>query len=132
MIDCGVPATTTTTWRVLLVDDDSLVRDSVRRMLEFDHHKVTAAASAAEALALCDNKTFDLVLLDYLMPVTKGDELARVLKERYPNLPIIMITADAEKVESTEELPFGVNFMMAKPFQFSDLRDAINKMMLKA
>jgi len=101
-------------------------------MLEFDHHKVTTAASAAEALAICDNETFDLVLLDYLMPVTKGDELARLLKERFPRLPIIMITADAEKVESTEELPVGVNFMMAKPFQFSDLRDAINKMMMKA
>jgi|SRR5882724_344409 len=101
-------------------------------MLEFDHHKVTTAASAAEALTHCDNGTFDLVLLDYLMPVTKGDQLARLLKERFPNLPIIMITADAEKADSMAARPPGVDFMMAKPFQFSDLRDAINKMMLKA
>jgi len=124
--------TSTLTWRVLLVDDDTLVRDSVRRMLEFDRHKVTAVGSAAEALKLCDTETFDLIVLDYIMPVMKGDKLAEALKGRFPNLPIIMITADAEKLDETAERPAGVDILMAKPFQLSDLRDAVNKLMVKA
>lgn len=123
--------TTTPTWRVLLVDDDSLVRDSVRRMLEFDQHKVTAVSSAAEALSLCDTEPFDLIVLDYIMPVMKGDQLAEALKGRFPNLPIIMITADAEKLDETADRPAGVDILMAKPFQLSDLRDAVNKLMVK-
>jgi CheY-like chemotaxis protein len=124
--------TTTLIWRVLLVDDDSLVRDSVRRMLEFDQHKVTAVSSAAEALSLCDTESFDLIVLDYIMPVMKGDQLAEALKGRFPNLPIIMITADAEKLDERADRPAGVDILMAKPFQLSDLRNAVNKLMVKA
>jgi CheY-like chemotaxis protein len=114
------------------VDDDSLVRDSVRRMLEFDQHKVTAVSSAAEALSLCDTEPFDLIVLDYIMPVMIGDQLAEALKGRFPNLPIIMITADAEKLDATADRPASVDILMAKPFQLSDLRDAVNKLMVKA
>ena len=89
-------------------------------------------SSAAEALGLCVAEPFDLVVLDYIMPVMKGDQLAAALKGRFPHLPIIMITADAEKMSSAEERPPAVDFLMAKPFQLSDLRDAVNKMMLKA
>jgi CheY-like chemotaxis protein len=125
----SVPAIITAAWRVLLVDDDPLVCDSIRRILEFDQHRVKAAATAAEALTFCENQTFDLVILDYLMPEMKGDKLAIAIKERFPNLPIIMITADAEKVESLEDRPAGVDFLMAKPFQLAGLRGAIIKVL---
>lgn len=124
-------STLTTTWRVLLVDDDPLVCDSIRRMLEFDQRQVKLASSAADALAICEKEIFDLVILDYLMPVTKGDKLAVALKERYPALPIIMITADAEKVEAAKERPAGVDWLMAKPFQLVELREAVSKMLAK-
>ena len=120
----------TTTWRVLLVDDDPLVCDSIRRLLEFDRHKVTAVANGADALALAEKETFDLVILDYLMPIMKGDKLALALKERFPNLPIIMITADAEKVEMWDK-PAGIDLLIAKPFQMEELRQAVNKVLGK-
>jgi len=131
VIHFAVPANTTTTWRVLLVDDDPLVSDSIRRMLEFDQKNVKAALSAAEALVLCEKETFDLVILDYLMPEMKGDKLAVALKARHPNLPIIMITADADKLESLHELPPGVDFVMGKPFQLAELRNSVNRALAK-
>jgi CheY-like chemotaxis protein len=126
----GVPATTLGIWRVLLVDDDVLVSDSIRRMLEFDKHSVHSAGSAAEALAMCEKEKFDVVLLDYLMPVMKGDALALAIKSRYPQLPIIMVTADAEKLDASA-LPQGVDHLIGKPFRLDQLREALAKVVSK-
>jgi CheY-like chemotaxis protein len=116
---------------VLLVDDDPLVSDSIRRMLEFDRRNVKAVSNGPDALALCEKETFDLIILDYLMPGMKGDILAITLKARHPSVPILMITADAEKLDTMSELPAGVDLIMGKPFQLADLRDAVNKALAK-
>lgn len=113
------------------MDDDPLVSDSIRRMLEFDQRHVQCVDNGAEALALCEKQPFDVVLLDYLMPAMKGDVLAAKLKELYPDLPIIMITADADKLDPSAQLPFGVDVLMGKPFQLDELRDAVNRIMAK-
>ncbi|HEX4262761.1 MAG TPA: response regulator [Verrucomicrobiae bacterium] len=122
--------TTTASLRVLLVDDDPLVCDSIRRMLEFDQHKVKVTTTAADALNACEIEKFDFVILDYLMPVMKGDKLALALKERFPDLPILMVTADAEKL-SLENKPAGVDLLLGKPFQLAELREAIGAMLRK-
>jgi CheY-like chemotaxis protein len=124
-----VPAAITSAWRVLLVDDDPLVRESIRQLLEFDQHKVATAANAADALTLTEKETFDVVILDYLMPGMKGDQLAVVLRQRFSDLPVIMITAAAEKVDSSSTAPPGVDVLIAKPFQLEDLRGAVSKLM---
>ena len=100
-------------------------------MLEFDQHQVTATETAAEALALCESASFDLAILDYIMPEMRGDKLAFMLKVRFPELPIIMITADAAKVEQTDQRPVGVDLMMGKPFRLDDLREAVSKVLVK-
>lgn len=127
-----MPAPTASAWRILLVDDDPLVCDSVRRILEFDQRKVEVATNANDALAICEKEKFDLVILDFMMPVMKGDRLAVLLKERFPQLPIIMITADAGKVESPELKPEGVDLVVGKPFRLEELRDAVSKVLPKA
>lgn len=93
-------------------------------MLEFDQRHVHSVDSAAEALAVCEQEKFDVVVLDYLMPVMKGDALAVVLRERYPDLPIVMITADAERFNASGALPHGVDYLIGKPFQLAELREA--------
>lgn len=100
-------------------------------MLEVDGRQVALAGSGKEALALCDQQTFDLIIIDYLMPVMKGDKLALVIKERFPHKPIIMITADAEKLESLKENPPGVDLVIGKPFRLDDLREAVSRVLLK-
>jgi CheY-like chemotaxis protein len=126
-----MPVITTSAWRVLLVDDDPLVRDSIRRILEFDQRKVEVAISAKDALALCEKETFDLIILDYLMPEMKGDQLAVTLKERYPRMPVIMITADVERMQSAQEKPAGVDLVIGKPFQMDEFREAVSKVLFK-
>ena len=101
-------------------------------MLEFDQRHVHSVGSAAEALVVCEKEQFDVVILDYLMPGMKGDELALMLKNRYPSLPIIMVTADAEKFNASGPPPEGVDILMGKPFQFDDLRQAVIKLVSKS
>lgn len=114
--------------RVLVVDDDPLVADSIRRMLQFDGHQVQIAGSAAEALQLFSPHSFDLVLVDYEMPTTKGDALAQAIKERSPALPVVMFTGYAEAVRSAGLAAKGVDRVLGKPFDLEELRQIIQSL----
>lgn len=111
--------------RILVVDDEPLVCDSVELMLTFDGHTVQTAASGSEALAHLEGKPFDLVITDYAMPHMRGDELARRIKQRHPALPVVMITAHAELLASTGTLLPGIAMVISKPFMLETLREAI-------
>lgn len=111
--------------RILVVDDEPLVCDSVELMLTFDGHTVQTAASGPEALAHLENKPFDLVITDYAMPQMRGDELARRIKQRNPDLPVVMITAHAELLASTRTPLPGIAMVISKPFMLETLREAI-------
>jgi CheY-like chemotaxis protein len=112
----------TVTRRILVVDDDPLVADSIRRMLQFDGHKVELAADAEEALALFSQQNFDLTLVDYEMPKMKGDQLAAAIKAIRPSQPIVMFTGYAEAVRATIGSLSGVDVILGKPFDLDELR----------
>lgn len=111
--------------RILVVDDEPMVCDAVEMMLTHDGHTVQTASSAAEALGCMDRAEFDLVITDYAMPHMKGDELARRIKLRNPELPVVMITAHAEVLQSTGTPLPGIALVISKPFMLETLRDAI-------
>jgi CheY-like chemotaxis protein len=113
--------------KILIVDDEPLVCDAVKMLLEFDGHEIITAINGKEALALFDQGGFDLVISDYTMPGMKGDELALALKARRPGQPVVMLTAHAEMLK-TEAVPLaGVDQLVGKPFQLADLRAAVQK-----
>jgi two-component system, NtrC family, response regulator AtoC len=111
--------------RILVVDDEPLVCDAVKMMLNFDGHEVQTAANGKEALAMLEQKTFDVVITDFEMPAMKGDELAAAIKARSPKQPVVMITAYAEMLQSARNPLTGVDFLMSKPFLLENLRQAI-------
>ena len=113
--------------RILVVDDEPLVCDAVRMMLEFDGHVVETARSPKDALAMLDKGKFDLVITDFEMPVMKGDELAAAIKTRDPKQPVILITAYAEMLQASGNPLKGIDLMISKPFLLKNLREAIAK-----
>jgi two-component system, NtrC family, response regulator AtoC len=113
--------------RILVVDDEPLVCDAVRMMLNFDGHLVKTASNGREALAILDKEQFDLVITDFEMPVMKGDELAAAIKARAPKQPVVMITAYAEMLQASGNPLTGVDLMVSKPFLLENLREAIAK-----
>jgi CheY-like chemotaxis protein len=113
--------------RILVVDDEPFVCDAVRMMLNFDGHVVETANSGQDALAILDQRKFDLVITDFAMPAMKGDALAAAIKARCPTQPVVMITAYAEMLHYTGNPLKGVDFLISKPFLLENLREAIAK-----
>jgi ATP-dependent Lon protease len=113
--------------RILVVDDEPLVCDAVKMMLNFDGHVVETANSGKDALAMLAKAQFDLVITDFEMPVMKGDELAAAIKARAPNQRVVMITAYAEMLEASGKPLTGVEYIISKPFLLENLREAVFK-----
>jgi len=113
--------------KILVVDDEPFVCETVRLLLAFDGHVVETAANGAEALEKFSLGKFDLVITDYSMPGMKGDELGMQIKARAPQQPVVLITAYAEMLSGNEAPVQGVDFMISKPFLLEHLREAIAK-----
>src|ERR1017187_6127856 len=112
--------------RILLVDDESGLREALRLLLEIDDHIVAEADNGAEAPDLFTKGQFDLVTTDLEMPVMKGNELAVRIKKLAPKQPILMVTAYEIKIGDSEN---PVDSILNKPFTFDDLRGAIAKLL---
>lgn len=112
--------------QVLLVEDDQGARESIKLLLTIDRHRVTEAKNGQHAMELFREYFFDLVIIDYFMPQMHGKELARNLKSIVANVPILMVTAYAEKLV---DMDIQVDSILAKPFGVADMRQAIAKLL---
>src|SRR5947207_1336499 len=113
--------------RILVVDDEPLVCQSVKMLLAQDGHDNETANGGLEALDKFQSGEFDLAFLDYAMPGISGEELAHVIKGRHPAVATVMLAGYAP------ELPLaGIDFLVLKPPSFEDLREAITAVGYKA
>ena len=110
--------------RILVVDDERAVRESLRRALELEGYDVELAADGQEALDRLENESEqapDAVLLDVLMPALDGLEVCRRLRRTGSTLPILMLTARAEVENRVEGLDAGADEYVTKPFALEEL-----------
>ena len=121
MINSGSPRR-----KILLVEDDPHVQRAFASLLEFDGHQVHAVDNGAAALAMLEQSKFDLVITDYLMPQLKGDELAVLIKQSWPEQPIILASGSLGNISSYYSSIPGVDCLLNKPFSLTELREAIN------
>ncbi|WP_068315241.1 response regulator [Polycladidibacter hongkongensis] len=110
---------------LLLIDDDSRIRDLLKRFLGEQGFRVTDAADAFEARRRMQGLSFDLLILDVMMPGESGLELARDLRKTSA-VPILMLTARSEIDDRINGLEAGVDDYMAKPFEPRELLLRIN------
>ncbi|MBI3853641.1 MAG: response regulator [Verrucomicrobia bacterium] len=111
--------------RILVVDDERLLRESVNMLLSYDGHQVELANDGDEALVTLAAKPFDVVLTDFEMPKMRGDHLAVAIKERWPELPVIMLSAYGEIFKAEGKQFPGVDLILSKPFLLATLRQAL-------
>jgi len=102
-----------------------MVRSVLSKLLTLKGHTVQVASSGAEALSLVETETFDLVFTDHGMPEMSGRQLARSLKRRFPQLPIVLLTGDTEAGSADED----VNVVLPKPFKIDELNDRIQDLL---
>ena len=105
---------------VLVVDDDRRLRELLSSYLLKHGHRVTVAATAAEARVFMDGLTFDIVVLDVMMPGESGFDFARSLRATTA-VPILMLTALGEPENRVKGLESGVDDYLAKPFEPREL-----------
>ena len=116
---------------LLVVDDDRRIRDLLSRFLHGEGYRVTTADTAAEARAKLDGLRFDLLILDVMMPGETGFDLAKSIRNT-STVPILMLTARAEKESRITGLELGADDYLAKPFEPRELSLRIANILKRA
>ena len=121
----------TDTPRILLVDDEDSLQKLLSYPLRSDGYEVVAAADGQEALDRFDEGTFDLVVLDVMLPRVDGFDVCRKLRARSA-VPIIMLTAKAEEFDKVLGLELGADDYITKPFSMREFRSRIKAVLRRA
>src|SRR2546423_11037888 len=116
--------------RILVVDDERAVRESLRRALELDGYDIDLAGDGLEALTRIDSEPQpDIVILDVLMPGMDGLEVCRRLRRGGSRLPVLMLTARDEVENRVSGLDAGADDYVTKPFALEELRARVRALL---
>jgi two-component system response regulator MprA len=118
--------------RVLVVDDDKAVRESLRRSLEFNGYEVALANDGAEALAGIGASDPDVVIMDVMMPRLDGIETTRALRTARNDVPILVLTARDAVGDRVEGLDAGADDYLTKPFALQELLARLRALLRRA
>jgi two-component system, OmpR family, response regulator MprA len=119
--------------KILVVDDERAVRDSLRRALELQGYEVELASDGAEALErLAANGQPDAVVLDILMPGIDGLEVCRQMRRRGYSIPVLMLTARDAVGDRVEGLDAGADDYVVKPFALEELLARVRALLRRA
>ena len=117
---------------VLIVDDERGMRDFLKILLEKEGHKVITASRGKKALEILESKVVDLVISDIRMPEISGIELLETIKEKTPDLPVIMITAFASPDDAVQAMKNGAFDYISKPFNVDEIISVIRSATTKS
>ncbi len=116
--------------KILIVDDEKLIRDGLKRMLEFQEHEVFTAKNGLEALLWLRDNTVDLVVTDIIMPEKDGIEVILAIRKDRPEQKIIAISGGG-RINAQDHLEIalqlGVNAVLSKPFSANELFNKIDE-----
>lgn len=102
--------------KVLIVEDDAAIRDALEEAITADGHAAVCASDGGEAVRLFREGSFDLVLLDLMLPVLNGYDVCRKIREKNGAVSIIMLTAKGEEIDKVLGLELGADDYVTKPF----------------
>jgi len=111
--------------RILVVDDEPSISQTISVVLKLDGPQIEIAPDAQNALAMFDASPHDLVIVDYMLPGMNGLQLARALRARRPQQPILLVTGNLELIGRSKGTLEHVNNVLEKPFGVQDLRAAV-------
>lgn len=117
-------------YEVLVVDDDNLVRETLVEILEIMTHRVTQAATGAEAIQRLEQQQFDLVLTDFSMRGMSGKDVAQAIRERWNDTKVILISGYGDSI-APQEVP-EVDCIVTKPVSIQKLQETIEQLMTRS
>lgn len=114
--------------RVLVVDDEKLIVKGIRFSLEQDGMEVDCAYDGQEALDMAMANTYDMILLDVMLPKMDGFEVCQHIRE-FSNMPIVMLTAKGDDMDKILGLEYGADDYITKPFNILEVKARIKAIM---
>ncbi|MBE6601220.1 MAG: response regulator transcription factor [Ruminococcaceae bacterium] len=115
-------------YHILVVDDESRIRSILRKYAEFEGHQVTEAGDGMEAVLLCRSNTYDLIVMDIMMPELDGFSACREIR-KVTQTPIIMLSARGEEYDRINGFEVGIDDYVTKPFSPKELMLRIDAIM---
>lgn len=107
--------------KILIVEDNQALADSIKDVLEFDHHEVTAVVDGALGLEHTLTESYDLIILDRQLPNLSGTEICSTYRDRGGQTPVLMLTGLGSVTEKVEGFDVGVDDYLTKPFAMPEL-----------
>lgn len=117
--------------RVLIVDDEKLIVKGIRFSLEQDGMQVDCAYDGEEALMFAKSNSYDMILLDIMLPKLTGFEVCQQIRE-FSSVPIIMLTAKGDDMDKILGLEYGADDYITKPFNILEVKARIKAIMRRA
>jgi CheY-like chemotaxis protein len=116
--------------RILVIDDDRVVRDTIRDTLRIDGHEVWTASEGREGLALIDRNPFDVIFCDLLMPTMDGQAFYEEIRRDYPQAlkRVVIVTAQAHSPSYARFLREAGAPVLEKPFTLPQIRQVVTRM----
>ena len=118
-------------YKILVVDDEAKIRSIIKKYAEFEGHTVTEATDGICAVYICKENTFDIIIMDIMMPVMDGLEATRRIrklnKKDASYIPIIAMTANAFREDVQKSLDAGMNEHISKPVDMETIMMVISK-----
>jgi DNA-binding NtrC family response regulator len=112
--------------KILVVDDEGIVRTSCSRALSPEGYEVKLSQNGADAMRMLEEESFDLVLTDLKMPDIDGIEVLKMIKERWPQTEVIVITGYQTVDTAVKSIKLGAFDYIEKPFTPDSLIAAVN------
>ena len=107
-------------FKILVVDDEKLIRELIRKYAEFEGHTVSEASDGLSAVRMCRQNVYDIVIMDIMMPELDGFSACREIR-RFSDVPILMLSARGEEYDRINGFELGIDDYVVKPFSPKEL-----------
>ncbi|MBN1779616.1 response regulator transcription factor [bacterium] len=115
--------------QILVIEDDPAIQKGLRISLEEEHYRVLTVSDGTEGLQTAMNQSFDLILLDLMLPGKNGQEICREIRENGNHTPVIMLTSRKEESDKVLGLELGADDYITKPFSVRELMARIKALL---
>jgi DNA-binding response OmpR family regulator len=115
--------------KILIVDDEPLIRDALAFKLTKDGYDVDTAEDGEKAIQKIESEEYDIIISDIMMPFISGFELVKILKERGTDAPVLMLTSLNSETAVLKAFDHGADDFMTKPFSPNELSVRIKKLL---
>lgn len=118
-------------YHILVVDDEQKIRELIKKYAVFEGHQITEASNGMEAVLLCRQQTFDIIIMDVMMPELDGFSACKEIR-KFSSTPVLMLSARGEEYDRIHGFELGIDDYVVKPFSPKELMMRIDAIMKRS